>query len=66
MTKPRTPPGVRRILTEEGLHALQRNTFRYFWSETNPENGLLADNTLGDPWEPYAPYVPFFMASMHS
>jgi hypothetical protein len=25
---------------------LQRKTFRYFWSETNPDNGLLADNTL--------------------
>jgi hypothetical protein len=24
------------------LYALQRNTFDYFWKETNPENGLLA------------------------
>ena len=37
-----------RTLTEKDLHALERKTFRYFWSETNPENGLLPDNTLGD------------------
>lgn len=24
---------------------LQRNTFRYFWKETNPENGRIPDNT---------------------
>jgi hypothetical protein len=29
------------------LHTLQRNTFNYFWKESNPENGLLADNTIG-------------------
>src|SRR5262245_8695569 len=28
------------------LDTLQQNTFRYFWEETNPENGLIADNTL--------------------
>ena len=27
------------------LHRLQRNTFRYFWEETNPRNGLIPDNT---------------------
>jgi hypothetical protein len=27
------------------LHRLEQNTFRYFWHETNPENGLIADNT---------------------
>src|SRR5580765_5997518 len=27
------------------LHNLQRNTFTYFWEETNPENGLIPDNT---------------------
>lgn len=37
-----------RTLTERDLHALQRKTFRYFWSETNRDNGLLPDNTLGD------------------
>jgi hypothetical protein len=37
-----------RTLTNHDLHALQRKTFRYFWSETNPENGLLPDNTLAD------------------
>ena len=30
------------------LHGLQRNTFRYFWEETNPENGLIPDNTAAD------------------
>ena len=35
-------------LTDHDLHALERKTFRYFWSETNRHNGLLADNTLGD------------------
>ena len=35
-------------LTDNDLHALERKTFRYFWSETNGHNGLLADNTLGD------------------
>jgi hypothetical protein len=29
------------------LHTLERNTFNYFWQETNPANGLLADNTSG-------------------
>jgi hypothetical protein len=29
------------------LHDLQRKTFRYFWAEANPDNGLIADNTLG-------------------
>lgn len=30
---------------DEHLQKLQRNTFRYFWQETNPRNGLLRDNT---------------------
>jgi hypothetical protein len=35
-------PGV-----EDGsLHTLQKATFAYFWHETNPENGLIPDNTL--------------------
>ncbi len=29
------------------LHTLERNTFNYFWKETSPVNGLLADNTSG-------------------
>ena len=33
---------------DDDLHTLQRNTFRYFWKETNPENGLLPDNTSAD------------------
>ena len=30
---------------DEELQTLQRNTFRYFWQETNPSNGLIPDNT---------------------
>ena len=30
------------------LQTLERNTFRYFWQETNPKNGLLRDNTVAD------------------
>ena len=33
---------------DEQLHTLQRNTFRYFWEETNPGNGLIPDNTSAD------------------
>jgi hypothetical protein len=33
---------------DDELCTLQRNTFDYFWKETNPENGLLADNTSGE------------------
>ena len=29
----------------DALSRLQRSTFRYFWRETNPANGLIADNT---------------------
>ena len=32
---------------DEELHTLERNTFNYFWKETSPVNGLLADNTSG-------------------
>jgi hypothetical protein len=32
---------------DDALSALHRHTFDYFWKETNPENGLLADNTGG-------------------
>ena len=34
-------------LSEKELLRLEQNTFRYFWKETNPQNGLLADNTSG-------------------
>ena len=37
-----------RTYGEDQLHTLQRNTFRYFWEETNPENGLIPDNTSAD------------------
>ena len=33
---------------DEQLQTLQGNTFRYFWEETNPENGLIPDNTSAD------------------
>ena len=33
---------------DDQLQTLQRNTFRYFWQETNPENGLIPDNTSAD------------------
>jgi hypothetical protein len=33
-------------LTDDRLDALQRSTFEYFWSQTSPANGLLADNTI--------------------
>src|SRR5688572_24311151 len=46
MTKKRRPVR-RRARSGEGdqLTQLQRDTFRYFWRETNSENGLIADNT---------------------
>jgi hypothetical protein len=48
MTKMHASADPPPTLAERDLHTLQRKTFRYFWSETNPENGLLADNTLGN------------------
>ena len=36
----------RRAYGDDQLQTLQRNTFRYFWEETNPENGLIPDNTV--------------------
>lgn len=48
MRKARATPVAPRTLTEKDLHALERKTFRYFWAETNPRNGLLPDNTLGN------------------
>src|SRR5688500_13373147 len=30
------------------LQTLQRNTFRYFWKDTNPDTGLIPDNTAAD------------------
>src|SRR5437762_6705476 len=32
-------------LTDENLARLERDTFRYFADETNPENGLVPDST---------------------
>src|SRR5688572_33484696 len=48
----RAQKSTSRHLTEtyghDQLQTLQRNTFRYFWKETNPENGLIPDNTAAD------------------
>ena len=33
---------------DEQLQTIQRDTFGYFWEETNPENGLIPDNTSAD------------------
>jgi hypothetical protein len=33
---------------DDQLQTLQRSTFRYFWKEANPENGLIADHTSTD------------------
>src|SRR6267378_7037319 len=41
----RATPRVLRV-DDEWLHALQKATFTYFWRQTNPENGLIPDNTL--------------------
>jgi len=38
----RPPP---RSHGDQQLHRLQRSTFRYFWEETNPANGLIPDHT---------------------
>src|SRR5580765_6277827 len=40
-----TAPALARTYGEEQLETLQRNTFEYFWQETNPSNGLIPDNT---------------------
>jgi hypothetical protein len=32
-------------MSDEQLHDLEKNTFSYFWRETNPKNGLIPDNT---------------------
>jgi hypothetical protein len=37
-----------RTYGQDQLHTLQENTFRYFWKETNPENGLIPDHTAAD------------------
>ena len=33
------------LVDDRWLHALQKATFKYFWQETNPQNGLIPDNT---------------------
>jgi hypothetical protein len=36
-----------RALHDRRLADLEKGTFDYFWKETNPENGLIPDNTSG-------------------
>ena len=40
----------RQVVDDVGdqLRRLQHNTFKYFWKETNPRNGLIKDNTAAD------------------
>jgi hypothetical protein len=45
------------------LDKLQRDTFRYFWHETNPDNGLIADNTAADDLPASIAGVGFALAS---
>ena len=45
MTGPRGARAQPKV-DDEWLLALQKATFTYFWQATNPENGLIADNTL--------------------
>src|SRR5688572_23275703 len=48
---------------DEHLHTLQRNTFRYFWEETNPKNGLIPDHTSTDDTPASIAGVGFALAS---
>ena len=48
---------------DEQLQTLQSNTFRYFWEETNPRNGLIADNTSADDFPASIAGVGFALAS---
>src|SRR5688500_6223387 len=58
MKKKRTAARRRhRSNADASLPQLQRDTFRYFWRETNPANGLIADNTA-------APDIPASIAGV--
>ena len=41
----RTARGRPPTYGDDELQTLQRDTFQYFWQETNPSNGLIPDNT---------------------
>ncbi len=43
-----SPDDRQRSAIEDGLEELQRHAFGYFLRETNPDNGLVADNTRED------------------
>ena len=58
MTKKRRAVRRRaRFAGADSLPQLQRDTFRYFWRETNPQNGLISDNTA-------APDIPASIAGV--
>ena len=38
----------RKLTVDAELEKLQRETFGYFWHETNPANGLVIDKTSAD------------------
>jgi len=48
---------------DDHLRRLQRDTFRYFWKETNPRNGLIADNTAAEDMPASIAGVGFALAS---
>lgn len=37
------------VMTDQQVAELEHNTFSYFWRETNPRNGLIADHTQENP-----------------
>ena len=47
---PKVAEAMARLSAEQlaGLAELERNTFRYFWDLTNPDNGLVPDSTKQD------------------
>src|SRR5882762_1075074 len=48
--RPNLRAAIRPVTVDDTrLHTLQKDTFTYFWSETNPANGLLPDNTFNEP-----------------
>jgi hypothetical protein len=61
----RTRGRVRAAATDGAaqLQTLQRDTFRYFWQETNPSNGLIADNTSAGDFPASIAGVGFALAS---
>ena len=64
MTKKRRAVRRRaRFVGGDSLPQLQRDTFRYFWRETNPQNGLISDNTAAPDMPASIAGVGFALAS---